>query len=194
VIPNNFNIGDYYITADKFSQMLRYKVYPGDILVSVMGTVGRVAVVPKDVEPGIINPRLVRYRPDFSRVLSRYLRLTMQAPSSRDQLLEGAKGTTMEGLNMSILSRLQLTVPPLKEQDDILGFVDSETETLNTAITRTEREISLMQEYRTRLTADIVTGKLDVHKAAAKLPDPPVETDQAPLVDEEVEESETEEI
>ena len=36
---------------------------------------------------------------------------------------------------------------------------------------RTEREITLMQEYRTRLTADIVTGKLDVREAAAKLPD-----------------------
>ncbi|MDX6767069.1 MAG: hypothetical protein SFU85_09780 [Candidatus Methylacidiphilales bacterium] len=40
-----------------------------------------------------------------------------------------------------------------------------------TDVTRTEREIALMQEYRTRLTADVVTGKLDVRPAAAKLPD-----------------------
>jgi type I restriction enzyme S subunit len=40
----------------------------------------------------------------------------------------------------------------------------------DTAIARTEREIALMQEYRTRLTADVVTGKLDVRPAAAKLP------------------------
>ena len=45
----------------------------------------------------------------------------------------------------------------------------------NTAIARTEREIALVQEYRTRLTADIVTGKLDVREAAAKLPDLPTE-------------------
>ena len=44
---------------------------------------------------------------------------------------------------------------------------------LQTAIARTEREIALVQEYRTRLTADIVTGKLDVREAAAKLPDTP---------------------
>ncbi len=37
-------------------------------------------------------------------------------------------------------------------------------------------EIALMQEYRTRLTADLVTGKLDVREAAAKLPEPPVES------------------
>ena len=41
----------------------------------------------------------------------------------------------------------------------------------NTAISRTEREIALMQEYRTRLTADLVTGKLDVREAATKLPE-----------------------
>ena len=40
-----------------------------------------------------------------------------------------------------------------------------------TAIDRTEREIALMQEYRTRLTADVVTGKLDIRAAAARLPD-----------------------
>ena len=51
---------------------------------------------------------------------------------------------------------------------------------MSDAITRTEREIALMQEYRTRLTADIVTGKLDVREAATKLPDPPTE----PRVDE----------
>ncbi|MCX6865306.1 MAG: hypothetical protein NTV46_03640 [Verrucomicrobia bacterium] len=44
---------------------------------------------------------------------------------------------------------------------------------LHTAIARTAREIALMQEYRTRLTADIVTGKLDVREAAAKLPELP---------------------
>lgn len=42
---------------------------------------------------------------------------------------------------------------------------------LTTAIVRTEREIALMQEYRTRLVADVVTGKLDVRAAAAKLPE-----------------------
>jgi type I restriction enzyme S subunit len=55
---------------------------------------------------------------------------------------------------------------------EIMKFVDSETAPLTTAITRYEREITLLREYRTRLTADVVTGKLDVRAAAAQLPDP----------------------
>jgi len=64
---------------------------------------------------------------------------------------------------------------PHPEQEEIVDFIQSETTSLDTAIARTEREIALMQEYRTRLTADIVTGKLDVREAAAKLPDLPAD-------------------
>ncbi|MCC8991257.1 MAG: hypothetical protein LM514_01365, partial [Streptococcus sp.] len=63
-----------------------------------------------------------------------------------------------------------------------------------TAIARTEREIALMQEYRTRLTADIVTGKLDVREAAAKLPDLPTDPAAELFTGESPEEFETEEI
>ncbi|MBK6286688.1 MAG: hypothetical protein IPF49_03395 [Gammaproteobacteria bacterium] len=63
-----------------------------------------------------------------------------------------------------------IVLPPTIEQQAILDGVAEETVPLTTAIARTEREIALMQEYRTRLTADLVTGKLDVREAAAKLP------------------------
>ena len=58
-----------------------------------------------------------------------------------------------------------------------------------TAIARTERKIALVQGYRTRLTADLVTGKLDVRAAAAHLPAPPAAADDEPL--EEIEPEET---
>ena len=61
-------------------------------------------------------------------------------------------------------------VPPSDEQNAIVEYVAKDTEAATTAIARTEREIALIQEYRTRLTADLVTGKLDVREAAAKLP------------------------
>lgn len=79
------------------------------------------------------------------------------------------------------------------EQEEIVAFIVDKAAPLNTAITRTEREIALMQEYRTRLTADIVTGKLDVREAAAKLPDLSPDTTPEPIADEALDEIETEE-
>lgn len=73
-------------------------------------------------------------------------------------------------------------------QQQIVAFITKETSTLTTAIARTEREIALMQEYRTRLTADLVTGKLDVREAAAKLP----ELEAEPAAEDAIEEPEPE--
>lgn len=74
-------------------------------------------------------------------------------------------------LNSSRYGRMNIPVPTRADQDSIVEKIRSQNSTIDTAITRTEREIALMQEYRTRLTADIVTGKLDVRDAVAKLPD-----------------------
>ena len=76
-----------------------------------------------------------------------------------------------------------IPLPPLSEQKQIEEHLKERLSIQNTAIVRTEREIALMQEYRTRLTADIVTGKLDVREAAARLPDGPVGPTAAALED-----------
>ena len=86
---------------------------------------------------------------------------------------------------------IHIPLPSRKEQDSILKGIEEQSADLNTAIARTEREITLMQEYRTRLAADIVTGKLDVREAAAKLPEvEPEPASNAPLEDLETEENE----
>jgi hypothetical protein len=65
-----------------------------------------------------------------------------------------------------------IPLPPVSEQYEIEQHLKQRLSIQNTAIARTEREIALMQEYRSRLTADVVTGKLDVREAAARLPEP----------------------
>jgi len=80
-----------------------------------------------------------------------------------------------------------LPMPPLEEQEVIRRFLSDELAITNIVTTRLDREIELLREYRTRLVADVVTGKLDVREAAARLPDEgPLDTveDDAELVEE----------
>ena len=65
----------------------------------------------------------------------------------------------------------EVLVPPLAEQREIVGAVARDTASLTQAGERAEREIDLLREYRTRLIADVVTGKLDAREAAARLPE-----------------------
>jgi type I restriction enzyme S subunit len=88
---------------------------------------------------------------------------------------------------------LPLLCPPISEQEEILRAIDAETKHIPSLIARTEREIALMQEYRTRLTADLVTGKLDVREAAAHLPAPPSDAVTESTAEEPLEDIETEE-
>jgi len=61
--------------------------------------------------------------------------------------------------------------PPPDEQRSIVGYLDHRLRLIDTAIEGQEREVTLLREYRARLIADVVTGKLDVREAAARLPD-----------------------
>ena len=70
------------------------------------------------------------------------------------------------------MKSIELPVPPdLSQQKAIVDYLNSRCAGFNTATSRLEREIDLLREYRTRLVADVVTGKLDVREAAARLPD-----------------------
>lgn len=65
--------------------------------------------------------------------------------------------------------RYRLPFPPIAEQKAIVKHLDLALDKMNQSVSRLEREVTLIREYRTRLIADVVTGKLDVRAAAEKL-------------------------
>jgi type I restriction enzyme S subunit len=69
------------------------------------------------------------------------------------------------------LGAIHVALPPIREQEAILSGLAEELSGINTTTSRLESEIELLREYRTRLVTDVVTGKLDVREAAARLPD-----------------------
>jgi type I restriction enzyme S subunit len=74
-------------------------------------------------------------------------------------------------LNTQIIGGWPVLVPPIEEQNQIVNYVKLETGLISKAIKEAESEISLLHEYRKRLIADVVTGKLDVREEAANLPE-----------------------
>lgn len=92
------------------------------------------------------------------------------------------------GLAVEQIMNLWISVPPADEQGQISDYLDGATANLDKAIDAARREIGLLREYRTRLIADVVTGKLDVRDAATYLPDEPEEQPE-PLDEEPVAET-----
>jgi type I restriction enzyme S subunit len=158
VIPDDFSIGDYFITSDKFREMERYSVSPGDVLISCVGSFGKIAVVPINIHPGIINPRLLRLRPKKSRVISEYLGTVLRSYVGFTQMEQEGRGGTMDVINIGLLGQLRLPLPPKNEQAAILEFITDQNGKINNLHSAYSRQLTLLAEYRAALIHECVTG------------------------------------
>ncbi len=86
-------------------------------------------------------------------------------------LREFGRGGNQEALNCEIVANIRISVPPTSEQQAICDHLDAAVTGLQRAEQRISPQVTLLREYRTRLVADVVTGKLDVREAAAALSD-----------------------
>ena len=90
-------------------------------------------------------------------------------------------GSTYDAVSVDGVGNQPMIVPPLAEQTAIVKYLDKATTDIDAAIARARRHVELLREYRTRLIADVVTGKLDVREAAATLSE---DTEASTMIDE----------
>ena len=149
----------------------------GDIIyglsgsIGATGSLGNYAVVRRGDVPAQLNQRIARFRPITDRITEKFLVGSLQTRVFYEQVLSYTTGTAQFNVSTNDIGNVVLALPPIKEQRAIVARLDKATASIDVAIERTRRQIELVEEYRTRLIADIVTGKLDVREAAAKLPE-----------------------
>jgi len=140
---------------------------PGDLLIVVRSGILRrtipVGIVKREVA---FNQDIKAIAPKQDTISSDYLLFLI---NGCDHLLrdEWVKvGATVESIEHELMANTYLPVPTLEEQGSITDFCRRIEDSVCKTVTRTQREIDLIQEYRTRLISDVVTGKLDVRGVA----------------------------
>ena len=103
VIRGDYHYGDYFITDKKYRELESCAVRPGDVLLSLVGTVGKLLSVPDNAPPGVINPRLIRFSFDKGRVCPRFFTFLFESEVVQSLLERRAQGGTMGVLNAGIL-------------------------------------------------------------------------------------------
>lgn len=125
VIAGRFDIGNYYISEKKFKELQSCAVAEGDLLVSLVGTFGKVLIVPIGIEPGIINPRLLKITPNTEIIEPEYLANFIGLQSTQATFGKLAHGGTMGILNAGILKQVKIIIPPLSLQKKFINRVQS---------------------------------------------------------------------
>lgn len=163
-----------YISEDHYASLGDHSVQAGDLLIAGLGDEahpsGRACVAPSNLGPAMVKADCFRFRVDVSRVCPNFaaLHMTATAIGASAALSTGA---TRQRTNLVSTAGRSILVPPLEEQKRIVAQISAAVASLVHAIESASQEISLMREYRTRLIADVVTGKVDVREAAVRLTD-----------------------
>lgn len=185
-----------YISESDYEEFCkRVKPEPGDVLYTKGGTTGVARAVDLAFQFQVwVHVAVLKLNRKL--VSPRFLAAALNTPRCYEQSQLFTRGATNQDLGLGRMKDIVLPVPPVNEQDTIVEFADAASDRLQKAIHGAEHEIQLLREYRTRLIADVVTGKLDVREAAARLPDEggePVPADDGLLeADESAEEPESE--
>jgi len=155
----------------------KYELRAHDVLMvrgnGNIGLVGRAALVLADM-PGRIYPDLlmrIRFR---SGVDPRFMVAALNSPAVREQIENRARTAvgTYKLSGADVLA-LRVPVPALSVQQEVVHVLSMIASESSRAIGSLAAEIDLLQEFRTRLVADVVTGQVDVRSIAATLPDAP---------------------
>ena len=124
-VDNVFNVyKKRYIDLKKYESLKKYTVKPKDIIVSMMGTIGRTAIIPDDFGTAIISSHLCCLTPDPEKVRTEFLNAILQLHDGvLKQINDQKKGTIMSGLNLKIINGLSFCLPRLDEQDRFISFL-----------------------------------------------------------------------
>lgn len=113
------------ISPAKFDALRKFEARPGDVLITVMASIGRTCVVPGDIERSIISKHVYRISVNPEHVCPRFLELALRGcPETRQRIFRDARGQTRLGLNKEIIADLPIPLPPLEEQLEIISRVD----------------------------------------------------------------------
>jgi type I restriction enzyme, S subunit len=167
-INADFIANPLYVSEQKFLELKKYEIFPNDVVVSRMGTIGKAVVVPKNTPSGIIHSHLIRIRINPKIITQKFFKFLINSVYYVHYYLNSnSTGAIMKGLNVSIIRSTKICLPPKKELDEIGDFLETQTTKFDELISKSKGQVILLEEKRQALITAAVTGKIDVRGTMA---------------------------
>ncbi|EAC1804964.1 restriction endonuclease subunit S [Campylobacter coli] len=161
----------YFISHEKFQELEAFKATEGDLLISCSGTLGKIVELPKDTEMGIINQALLKIRLNNIKILNSYFIYYFNSPIMQGKILESTLGSAIKNIaSVKILKQIKIPLPPLKEQERIVGILDESFAKIDESIKILEQDLLNLDELMQSALQKAFNPLKDNAKENYKLP------------------------
>jgi len=145
----------YYIPKDKYLSMKRFAVSYNDLIMSCSGTIGRIYVIPEDAPEGIINQALLKITIKKD-ILPNYLAVLMESSYFKEIIASYSDGAAIKNIAaVNVLKEIDLLVPPVDEQNNILAHLDAISEKVKALQANYDQTITLCNDLKQSLLKSI---------------------------------------
>ena len=159
-IYDQFDDVRYFIDEAKFKEMKRFELLPDDLIMSCSGTMGRVAIVPKDIKRGIINQALLKLTPS-SKILNTFLKSWMESEAFQDALKEYSGGAAIQNVaSVKILKEIKVPLPSMSDQKRVVEELDDLGEETQRLASIYERKFAALEALKKSLLHQAFSGQL----------------------------------
>ena len=157
-----FTIGSGNRISDaKFAELEKYEARPGDLLVTVMASLGRTCVVPRDIEQAIITKHVYRISMEQHLLYPEFYNYLLQSHTvSRLRMFENAQGQTRLGLNSTILKELPVPLCQLEEQKLIVDYIEEKLNSITNFDNEIDNALKRAETLRQSILKKAFSGQL----------------------------------
>jgi len=160
VIDNDFSYGDYYIDSERFEKLKAFEIFPGDILITGAGTIGKFAVVPENIQPGIMNQALLKISLNPELIITDFFFYFFEV-KAREYLLAKTRGSAMKNISsVRDLKEMEILLPPINEQTKIVEEVERQLTIINEINASIEKTQNFSSNISHSILKQAFQGKL----------------------------------
>ena len=153
VIENDFGTGNRYISQEKYETLKNFEIFPSDVLITMMGSIGYAKLFPERAKKGIMDSHLLRIQVKKELVMPTFLLQLVGSSVVRRQVRSLSRGAIMSGLNSETVRSIRIPLPPLDEQKEIVGVLD----VVDLAVAKTGEVIAKTERLKKGLMQELLT-------------------------------------
>ena len=159
VYEKDFRLGTRYIPKERYLKLKSCELLPGDFVISSMGTVGKCAIVPQNIQIGIMDSHLIRLKFNCKKIIPQYILqlFSDEFDFLRNQIEKLSVGGIMDGLSTKIVQSLNVFYPVnIDEQKAICAILND----MDGEIAQLEKKLAKYQKIKQGMMQELLTGRI----------------------------------